>query len=336
MSDHSLSTTEMAGVAAVASLAAMGAMVPFEFIAIEREQAQLGMALENYAPKVGLMTSTLHGGVTSAVAFAIDAALPPAKLCDALCDAADLPVAVTSVMSSIPAMVITTPLKSAVYLTDRAGVHHESDGSSVRIRTPLGALTTLCGVPGAVNVTAVLSLWKSLGFAVVGALVYRSALNALNALELGESEGAAAEEIDDDVVSVSKLKGALKAWLFATGASLLAYPLDTLRRRAIIIAYRDASARKARRLAKSAAPSGVLERDDAPVVDARGVSAFKFPVLTPLAASVFSTSGVFGGAEKFVLHSAIQAVVAGSLLALVTKVYVSVRSVSRARKTEEA
>jgi hypothetical protein len=321
--NNSLTDTETTVLATVASVAAMGAMVPFDFIAIAREKAQLGMELENYAPKVGLITSSLHSGVVAFLELAINTALPPATLLAALGEAAELSAVVADVAVSLPAMALTAPFKNAVYLTDRAGEHCDLDGGVRLGATPASALTTQCGAPGAVSASAVLSLWHSLGFTVAGCLVYRAALGALNASELFGDGDEAAEE-SDDVVSVSKLQLALKTWLVATSAALFAYPLDTLRRRTIIVAYRGASERKARRLrSKTTTLTGVLERDDAPVV------------VTPLAASTISTARLFAGAEKLVLHSAISAVVAGGLLALATKVYVAARNVARSRATKE-
>ena len=323
-----LSDTETTVLAAVAGLAAMGAMIPFEHIAIAREKAQLGgiYGLENYAPEVGSLAFSVHGAVIAGLEHAINMALPQATLLDALGEAVVLPKAVASVAVSLPAMVLTTPVKNAIFLTDRAGEHRVPGGLTwsrssepVRVGTPVGALATQCGVPGAVSVSGVLSLWRSLGFTVAGALVYRAALSA------GElfGDGEKAAEDCHGIISASKLQNALKVWLFATSASLVAYPIDTLRRRSIVVAYRHARTSRSRReIANRAA--GVLERDDAPVAD------------TPLAAPTISTAALFAGAEKFVLHELLRACVAGGLLALATKVYVATRNFARPGTTEES
>jgi hypothetical protein len=76
--DTSLSPLEVGLVGAISSVAVLGAMIPFERIAIAGEKSQLGSDLDGYLDDYGdvtvnTLTSTLHSAAPAAVAGAINA-----------------------------------------------------------------------------------------------------------------------------------------------------------------------------------------------------------------------------------------------------------------------
>ena len=332
--DTSLSPLESGLVGAISSVAVLGAMIPFERIAIVGEKWQLGSDLDGYLDDYGVvtvntLTSTLHSAAPAAVAGAINATMSIKGIKTWLVDRASalgLPSpeesmllrASVEVASSLPITLTTLPLKQAVYLTDRVGL---VDGEDARITltTPLRAIAKQASVGDSTLQCAAAVFWPSLGYALANAVVFRTAYYSLRSAsqENSDSTEVGSEEADAGLPFQVPLRDLFARkvglWGITVIAALIAYPLDTCRRRAIVRAYVAAkrTGKEKEKEKESSTTGGV------------GNSA----ELSTSAQLV----GLWSGSPYFVAHTAIRACVGVAISTIITGAFV----VARNRKMKE-
>ena len=332
--ETSLSPLEVGLVGAISSVAVLGAMIPFERIAITGEKSQLGSDLDGYLDDYGVvtvntLTSTLHSAAPAAVAGAINATVSIKGIKTWLVDRASalgLPSpeestllrASVEVASSLPITLTTLPLKQAVYLTDRVGLVDGED-SRITLTTPLRAIAKQASVGDSTLQCTAAVFWPSLGYALANAVVFRTAYYALRSAsqENSDSTEVGSEEADAGLPFQVPLRdlfaSKVSLWGVTTAAALLAYPLDTLRRRAIVRAY------------VAAKQPGKEKEKEKESTTTGGVGN----------SAELSTSaqlvGLWSGSPYFVAHTAIQACVGFAISTIITAAFV----VARNRKMKE-